>query len=86
MCGELLRPEMASEYSDYVGFGWSFGPVKITDDLIRLRQDVIFLLQSVFDEIQEVQQQIKVVQVLNGATEYPSQAQYSEGMKGNDSR
>ena len=81
VCGELLRPEMASEYSDYVGFGWSFGPVKITDDLIRLRQDVIFLLQSVFDEIQEVQQQIKVVQVLNGATEYPSQAQYSEGMK-----
>ena len=81
VCRELLRPEMASEYSDYVGFGWSFGPVKITDDLICLRQDVIFLLQSVFDRIQGEQQQTEVVQVLNGATEYPSRAQYSEGMK-----
>ena len=62
---------MASEYSDRESFGWAFGPVAITDDLIRLRQDVISLLQSVFDEIQGTQHRTEVLEVLNNATSYP---------------
>ncbi len=80
VCGELLGPEMASEYSDRESFGWAFGPVAITDDLIRLRQDVISLLQSIFDRIQGTQQQTEVLKVLNNATSYP-RTQCEEDMK-----
>lgn len=75
ICEKLLEIEMKSEYWDSEGFGWSSGPLVVTDELICLRQDVISLLQSIFNEIQETQQQIEVVEVLACATQYPPQMQ-----------
>ena len=77
ICEKLLEIEMKSEYWDSEGFGWSSGPLVVTDELICLRQDVISLLQSIFNEIQETEQQIEVIKALAlaYAPEYPPQMQ-----------
>ena len=81
MCRRLLETEMRSGYADSEGIGWSVSPVVVTEDLINLRKGVISLLQSMFGKVQHGQQQIRIVQVLNCATNYPSWGRYEENME-----
>ena len=81
MCRRLLETEMRSGYADSEGIGWSVSPVVVTEDLINLRKGVIALLQSMFGKVQDGQQQIRIVQVLNCATNYPSWGRYEENME-----
>ena len=81
MCRRLLETEMRSGYADSEGIGWSVSPVVVTEDLINLRKGVIALLQSIFGKVQDGQQQIRIVQVLNCATNYPSWGRYEENME-----
>ena len=80
VCGKLLETEMRSEYSDSEVFSWSRRPVMITDDLVSLRESIISLLQLVFNRVQGAQR-IKVIRVLNCATEFPDLGQYGEEMR-----
>ena len=79
VCGTLLGTEIKSEYFDYEGFGWSFGPVMVTEELIRLRKDVISLLQSIFDEVLDSRRRVEVLEVLNCAIS-PSVMHYNEAI------
>ncbi len=81
VCENLLQTKMRSDYADSEGIGWSVSPVVVTDNLIGLRKDVISLLQLIFDKVHG-SQQIKVICVLNCATEYPSIGQYGKDMEG----
>ena len=79
VCEELLSTEMASKYSDYEGFGRSFGPVVVTDELIQLRKDVISLLQSIYDKVLDSRQRVAVLEILNCAIS-PSEMHYNVEM------
>ena len=80
VCRNLLQSEMRSEYADSEGFVWSRNPLAVTDDLIRLRKEVISMLQSIFNEV-KASKQIKIIHVLNCATEFPELGDFREDMR-----
>lgn len=76
---ELLKPSFeGSHMSDYKTFTFSFGALKVSDEIKKTRKRTIEILKKLYSEISKTDKKIKVLQTLEESSRTPSQGAYGD--------
>lgn len=76
---ELLEPSFeGSHMSDYNTFTISFGALKVSDEIKKIRRRMTDILKRLYPKVLEADKKLKVLQVLEGSSRTPSQGAYGD--------
>lgn len=79
---ELLSPEYeGNSMTDYKTFTFSFGPLKASELLQKIRQRVIEIIKRLYESSKDIQIRKDILSSLNEATRTPSRGNYSQELE-----
>ena len=78
---QLLKPSFeGTSMSDYKSFTLHYGPLPVNDELKNIRTRTINLLQQLYHGTKDITQRIRILQVLQDASQTPYQGKYGDDL------
>ncbi len=81
IASQLLKPSFeGTSMSDYKTVTFHYGPLPVNDELKSIRTRTINLLKRLYHDMKEITQRIRVLQVLQDASQTPHQGNYGDNL------
>jgi len=81
IASQLLKPSFeGTSMSNYKTFTLHYGPLPVNDELKNIRTRTINLLKHLYHDMKEITHQIRILQVLQDASQPPSQGNYGDDL------
>lgn len=81
IASQLLKPSFeGTSMSDYKTFTLHYGPLPVSNDLKDIRIRTINLLKRLYHDLKEITQRIRILQVLQEASQTPHQGNYGDDL------
>ncbi|MFZ5994393.1 MAG: hypothetical protein ACOYU4_05360 [Thermodesulfobacteriota bacterium] len=79
---QLLKPSFeGTSISDYKTFTFHYGPLLVNDELKSIRPRSINLLKRLYHDIKEITQRMRILQVLQEASQTPHRGNYGDDLR-----
>ncbi len=81
IASQLLKPSFeGTSMSDYKTVTFQYGPLPVNDELKNIRTRTINLLKRLYHDMKEITQRIRILQVLQDASQTPHQGNYGDNL------